>query len=354
VNDLPIGNADSFTTPQNTPLVISVSRLLANDTDVEGNSISVVSIAPTASTHGTVSLSGGTVTYTPDPNYFGPSSFTYTVSDGQGGMAVGVVNVTVSQAGTPGKVTGGGSIDSGVRNFGFNVQSDQAANGRSFKGNVEFKDKKNRIDLTSTSIDMLSINTDGIHATFSGLADVNGVAGYRFTLEVEDRGEPGAGVDRFRMLIPALGYDSDVHATKGGVLDRGGNIQVHKMNAPLTARADSATSFSVETTSISIAHIFADPFDVNRDGALTALDALRVINRLNTAHDRALAELVADEIALLDVNRDGYLTALDALMVVNELNRRAMETAVRVGLAAQNVVEASLETTALRRRGRWQ
>src|SRR5207247_1330636 len=35
----------------------------------------------TASTHGTVSLTAGNVTYTPDANYNGPASFTYHVCD---------------------------------------------------------------------------------------------------------------------------------------------------------------------------------------------------------------------------------------------------------------------------------
>ena len=33
-------------------------------------------------THGTVTLAAGQVTYTPNPNYNGPASFTYTISDG--------------------------------------------------------------------------------------------------------------------------------------------------------------------------------------------------------------------------------------------------------------------------------
>jgi hypothetical protein len=181
---------------------------------------------------------------------------------------------------------------------------------------------------------MLTINADGIRATFSGIAKVNGVMGYQFTVEVEDRAEPGAGVDRFRMLIPALGYDSNLHATKGGVLDKGGNIQVHKATSTSTTRVASATSISADTTSTPALHASVDPLDINHDGSLNALDVLVVVNRLNAARDRALTELeTADEIAVLDINSDGELTALDALMVVNELNRRAKESAVRNELA---------------------
>ena len=43
--------------------------------------LTVTSVSPTADTHGTVSLSSGTITYSPDANYNGPASFTYQVCD---------------------------------------------------------------------------------------------------------------------------------------------------------------------------------------------------------------------------------------------------------------------------------
>ena len=58
------------------------------------------------------------------------------------------------------------------------------------------------------------------------------MAGYSFTCYVEDNGEPGGGVDRFRILISGpsgfAAYDSSLVATKGGLLDQSGNIQIHK------------------------------------------------------------------------------------------------------------------------------
>jgi hypothetical protein len=58
-----------------------VLDLLANDTDVDSSTLSVVSLS--APLHGSAVLNAdGTVTYTPDANYFGTDSFTYRVSDG--------------------------------------------------------------------------------------------------------------------------------------------------------------------------------------------------------------------------------------------------------------------------------
>src|SRR5437868_5146616 len=50
----------------------------------------------TANTHVTVALhANGTITYTPAANFNGPASFTYTLSDGNGGTSSATVNVLV-------------------------------------------------------------------------------------------------------------------------------------------------------------------------------------------------------------------------------------------------------------------
>ncbi len=60
-------------------------------------------------------------------------------------------------------------------------------------------------------------------------------------------------------------------------------------------------------------------FDVNEDEEVTAVDALQVINDLNTFGSRTLtrAEILGNKI---DVTNDGVVTALDALRVINYLN----------------------------------
>jgi uncharacterized repeat protein (TIGR01451 family) len=91
VNDAPVAAADTTTTAEDNPVTLSVT---GNDTDVEGDTLTVTSWSTPA--HGTVSCAGGACTYTPDPNHFGPDSFTYTISDGNGGTATATVSVTVT------------------------------------------------------------------------------------------------------------------------------------------------------------------------------------------------------------------------------------------------------------------
>jgi hypothetical protein len=95
VNDAPVAVADSTETSEDSAASFLAVDLAANDTDVDGDSLLVTAVAATVNTHGTVSLSGGIVTYTPDSNFNGDASFTYTVFDGAA-TATGTVTVTVT------------------------------------------------------------------------------------------------------------------------------------------------------------------------------------------------------------------------------------------------------------------
>lgn len=59
--------------------------------------------------------------------------------------------------------------------------------------------------------------------------------------------------------------------------------------------------------------------DVNRDGLVTPMDVLLIINELNLATGRLARTTVAGNV--LDVTGDGLLTPIDALQVINYLNR---------------------------------
>lgn len=97
INDSPIAANDSTVTNED---VTSVIAVLSNDSDVEGNSLTISSVG--ASLQGTASInSDNTVSYTPNANFNGQASFDYTISDGKGGSASAMVSVTVNPVNDP-------------------------------------------------------------------------------------------------------------------------------------------------------------------------------------------------------------------------------------------------------------
>ena len=98
-NDAPIVGADTGATAFNTPFVVSAASLAANDSDPEGDALTVTAVA--GALHGTVALNASQATFTPTAGYTGAAGFTYTVSDGHGGATTGQVTVSVAAGGGP-------------------------------------------------------------------------------------------------------------------------------------------------------------------------------------------------------------------------------------------------------------
>ncbi|WP_168494164.1 cadherin-like domain-containing protein, partial [Anabaena sp. UHCC 0204] len=94
VNDAPVAGDDSFSANQNTPLTLLSGDLLANDTDVDSPTLSISAVSN--SVNGSVTInSSGDVVFTPTTGFSGDGSFSYTVSDGNGGTDLGMVTVAV-------------------------------------------------------------------------------------------------------------------------------------------------------------------------------------------------------------------------------------------------------------------
>ncbi|MCQ4349136.1 cadherin-like domain-containing protein [Pseudomonas stutzeri] len=65
---------------EDTPVTFAAADLLGNDSDVDGDTLSIASV--TSGTGGTAVLNAdGTVTFTPDADFNGVATFSYTVTD---------------------------------------------------------------------------------------------------------------------------------------------------------------------------------------------------------------------------------------------------------------------------------
>ena len=112
-NTPPVAGADTISATKNTPINISVATLLTNDTDANGDSLTITGVS--SATNGTAVLNNNgtptnytddSITFTPTTGFTGNASFNYTLSDGQTNSS-GIVTVGIGtvQSGTNGKDT---------------------------------------------------------------------------------------------------------------------------------------------------------------------------------------------------------------------------------------------------------
>ncbi|MGY2574025.1 tandem-95 repeat protein, partial [Vibrio sp. C8] len=140
-----IVNAD-LTTSEDTALTISAADLLENDSDPDGDTLTITSVNATSGTHGSVELIDGKVVYTPESNYNGVASFTYTISDGHGGTDTATVTVNVTPENDPPVAQDDGNT----------VSNDQTT----AVGNVLINDTD--VDTPHEDLKVTSINYDGV------------------------------------------------------------------------------------------------------------------------------------------------------------------------------------------------
>lgn len=108
-NTDPVAADDSATTEEGVAVELD---LLANDSDADGDALTLTSVGSAANgtvaidDRGTVDVSDDVAVYTPDAGFSGEDSFTYTISDGAGGTAEASVTVTVEPGTTGGPIVG--------------------------------------------------------------------------------------------------------------------------------------------------------------------------------------------------------------------------------------------------------
>ncbi|MHB8107850.1 MAG: tandem-95 repeat protein, partial [Candidatus Cryosericum sp.] len=97
VNDPPVAATDSYMTAEDIRLAIPAPGVLANDSDVDGQTLTAAIDFNNYPKHGTAVLgSDGSLTYTPDRDYCGSDSFKYRASDGILQTSLTTVNLQIS------------------------------------------------------------------------------------------------------------------------------------------------------------------------------------------------------------------------------------------------------------------
>ena len=76
-------------------MLIPIASLLINDSDPDGDPLTISDVRSNSARGGRVTLTGSNVVYTPPVHFSGVDSLIYTLSDGSGETASGTVTVTV-------------------------------------------------------------------------------------------------------------------------------------------------------------------------------------------------------------------------------------------------------------------
>jgi hypothetical protein len=148
INDPPTANDDTATVLEDSSN--NLIDVLANDIDIDGDSLTIVSV--TTPSNGSASTDGSNVYYTPNPDYNGVDSFTYTIFDGNGGSDTANVSVTVTPQNDPPQ-----AVDDYVA-----VPEDSIDN--------QLDVLANDIDIDGDSLDVTSVTTPS-HGTATYTAD---------------------------------------------------------------------------------------------------------------------------------------------------------------------------------------
>ena len=169
VNEAPVAGDDAISTNEDTAVTYAV---LGNDSDPEGDSFKVNSATDGAS--GTVTINpDGTLTYTPDSDFNGTDSFTYTIEDGWGETHSATVTVTVAPVNdAPVADDDAVSTNEDVTVTYAVLGNDGDPEGDSFKVN----------SATDGASGTVTINPDGT-LTYTPDSDFNGTDSFTYTIE---------------------------------------------------------------------------------------------------------------------------------------------------------------------------
>jgi len=118
VNTPPTAPSTNAGVTENQALVFNGAKLLTLCHDADGDALTLTSAGPTSTNGGTVTLTGGNITYQPVTNFVGTDLFTFVVSDPYGASGTGTVVVAVSATNVPSpNIVAGPSYDSGSGTF---------------------------------------------------------------------------------------------------------------------------------------------------------------------------------------------------------------------------------------------
>ncbi len=231
----PSAKDDSATVDEDGEVTLNV---LENDTDPEGDSLTVSD--STRASNGQVNCTeGGQCTYTPEANFNGEDTFTYTASDGNGGTDEGKVNVTV-----------------GAVNDTPEVRADSYTTDEDAPLTVDAPG----VLVNDTDVDNDQLTAETLQQPQNGTLTLDSNGSFTYEPEADFNGEDS--------------FTYEAADGQGGVNTATVTVTVDPVNDPPQANPDSATTEQGQSTTISVLDNDTDP----ENDQLTVTDSTQPSN----------------------------------------------------------------------------
>ena len=145
---------------------------------------------------------------------------------------------------------------------------------------------------------------------------------------------------------PGTNVDAYIYDTNYNLLGSASGTAVGQMTANAAVTASQNYLIRVAGNSATNLHVGSqvpdsDRLDVSRDGNISALDALQVINDLIVNGSHATPQVAGDPGLYLDTSLDGQISPLDALQVINYLVSHSPGLATSQSLTSQSLASAT-------------
>jgi serine protease len=320
-NSAPVARPDTATTNQDQAVVIHV---LANDSDPDGDSFSLVSV--TAAANGTtVRNSNGTVTYTPRLGFSGTDSFSYTIADVHGATSTAAVTVTVGAAAaspTMNVADLAGRVATQRNQWRAEVTalvrdgSNQPVSGATLTG--RWSDGRTATGTTNAQGQVTLVSAWQSSRTNSVTFTVTGITHSSFTYNASANSDVDGDSDGTRIIVGKDGtttFSSDApqFSPPAGEADDA---------LPIPQQTDALPQLPEQVRSAPYQNPL-NRFNVDNhpQGIVSPFDALLVINHISRLGSGELSAPTQAVMHFVDVDGDNRVTPFDALQIINHLRQ---------------------------------
>ncbi|MFC1237484.1 tandem-95 repeat protein, partial [Vibrio sp. F74] len=263
--------SEGFDTNEDNTIYFTASQLLANDSDIDGDTLSIVGVSDEENGSVTPVYTDGVITgitFKPANNYSGPASFQYTVSDGNGGTDTATVFINVAPVNDAPVANDDGPIP---------VIEDTLAKGNVLTNDTDVDNEHSDLKVTDFSVDGKT-GTAGQTLSIAGVGEltIDADGSFEFMPELNYTGPvPSAQYTVSDGLVAALTQGtlsfSDVSSVNDAPIANDASFEANTGETFINIKlADKATDVEDDLSSSKVTTI--EITDLPENGALYQID----------------------------------------------------------------------------------